>query len=399
MKTRKHITDKMRQQIAEFYGGRSCVVSGNVDGTLHHIDGDPSHSVFENLLPVQHELHARLPPPPGARSGSILSAADGELDPQHLREIARRHYRRGKTAPAFGCARLAHGVRRYYRRREPDDELRSLLDALYYLRRYLVVNARQGYRLLEYLLSNEIIPTLKGKPLLSATVSLMMLEEMGTWLNEFGACKSAMPILRIARERVRARTGLAISTVYRSGMFRQWAFSLIYCGEQEKVVDHALRQAEDCDDSNQNRIGIVNAQTSLLLACGEGTRARDAVLPVVYETSKAAGDLRYARPERIGCSYENYLALLSGGLLSRVQTDAVRSPDSVSDDLRQYQAAESRLDARARFVWTPRFYRQFQRVGASVHDFPAFLRDHTAPPLPPKLIQQCERAVELIVSG
>ena len=239
MKRRKDISEARRREVYDFYGGRESVLSGTIRGTLHHIDGDPSNDSFENLVPLQHEVHSGIPPPASPRGEGILTSADGKMDPQALREKGRDRYREGKTAHAFGCARLAHGVRRYYRWRRPDDELCSLRDALYYLRRCFVLNPIQSLRLLKYILEDELLRTLKAKPVINATTTVMLLEEMGAWLNEFGQWKSAEAVLLAAQERVKATDIPTKEPLFYSGMFRQLAFCLIYRGAESSQVESA----------------------------------------------------------------------------------------------------------------------------------------------------------------
>jgi hypothetical protein len=73
------ITPQVRRDVQKFYGG-NCVVYGNVKGTLHHLNGENSRSLFQHLIPVHHPLHAILLPSAHGRT-RIMSPAHGELDP------------------------------------------------------------------------------------------------------------------------------------------------------------------------------------------------------------------------------------------------------------------------------------------------------------------------------
>lgn len=398
MNPRKPISKRTRRELIDFYGGKECVLNGTVPATLHHIDGDPSNSYFENLVPLQHEIHAKLKPPTGPRIEGILSTADGEMDPQHLRRIGRERYLQGKTTHAFACARLAHGVRHYYRRKNSEDEVRSLLDALYYLRRCFVLSPIKGFRLLDYILRHDLLPTLESSPVLSSTATVILLEEMGAWLNEFGQCDSAETILTAAQDRLKTADRPAIGELFHSGMFRQWAFCLIYRGDESSLVERALKQARDCDDSNHNRIGIINARTELLVTRGEGAKALDIVLPMIQKVNDAI-DENHPHPEQIGCSYENYLGMLCAELLARVTMESKRGGKLIADRLRDFHKTEGFLRVQARLVWPPDIERRTLQVGANIPGFLSFVRSHTAPPLPSNLKDLCNSVAELVVRG
>lgn len=228
MGNRKSISESLYKEVRDYYGGGECVVlcQPHIRGNLHHLNGDPTppHK-FENLLPVEHTLQARLVLPSRCRKDRRLSIGDGLLDPQELRRIARGHYNEGKTPQALGCARLAHAVRRYYRQRDANDELQSLLDALYYLRRCFVRNQSTSYLLLRYILTHDIIPALESNPVLSPSVVFMLLEEMGACLNELGAYQSGIRVLRFTQKQASSLATPIENARLRSGVFRQYAYS------------------------------------------------------------------------------------------------------------------------------------------------------------------------------
>lgn len=400
MSKRKPILETTRREVNDFYG-KYCVYNYTMFGTLHHIDGDPSHSYFENLVPLQLDIHLRLLPPTGPRTEGILSNSDGKMDPQHLQRVGREHYRKGKSTCAFGCARLAHAVLHYYRdkKKSPEDKVRSLLDALYYLRRCFVRSPKKGFRLLRYILRHDLLPTLESRPVLSSTSTMMLLEEMGAWLNEFGQCDSAKTILMAAQDCLKSADRPSIvDDLFRSGMFRQWAFCLIYQGDESSLVKRALKQARDCDDSNQNRIGVINANTELLLTRGEGAKALDTVLPIIHKVNKAIGESE-PQPEQIGCSYENYLGMLCAELLARVAKESKHGCKVIADRLHEFNDTEHHLRAKARLVWPLEIERRILQVGANIPGFLSFVRSHTAPQLPSNLKNLCNRVAELIVHG
>jgi hypothetical protein len=337
MSPRKKIPDGTRQDVFRFYG-RECVVSGKATDSLHHLDGNNANPIFENLVPVQLDLHGPLRLPTD-RPGSDISN-DGELDPERLQRIAREHYRQGETTRAFGCARLAHAMRHYYRLPlHPNDELLFLAEALHYLRRCLIRNPEKGYGLLKYVLGKQVKPTLKARPPLSVMTVLILLEEMGAWLNEFGACETAEPILLAAQERVEGPKRLVVSPPSQSGMLRQLAFCRIYSGTDLNLAERALDQANDCDDSRQNKIGIVNARTTLSIARGDAVGALDTVLPSIRKVNRElAGGVGH--PEDIDCRYENYLALLSGKLFARAVADQTHGNPAFDDSVREFEDRE-----------------------------------------------------------
>src|ERR1035441_8961602 len=230
---RSPISKQTRDEVIGFYGRECVVLGGEVEGTLHHLNGDHSKTIFENLIPLGHTLHSRLRRPTKRQATGSLNQTDTSLDPQRLRERAIELYRHGETARAFGCARLAYAMRRYYRQRDIQDELESLVDALYYLRRCLILHPALGYRALRHLLDSEILPAISKHPVLSSKTVLLMVEEMAAWLNEFGASESALPIFRVVDELTQKFGVSKLGAALRSGLLRQKSFGLIHSGQRE----------------------------------------------------------------------------------------------------------------------------------------------------------------------
>ena len=314
-----------------------------------------------------------------------------DLEPEELRRIARGHYREGRGRQALGCARLAHAVRRYYRELDVDDELRSLLDALYYLRRTFVMDQSVSYRLLRYMLWRDLLPRLEVRPLLSASVVFMLIEEMGACLNELGAYQRASDVLAICQERISSRKDAVVHSRLASSVFRQFAFCMICCGKEEGLIGYAMEQAQDRDDASQNVIGIANARALLCLARGDPKGALCGVESLIEEVERRI--VSSAHPEIIGCSRENYLALHSGMLFAHAQ---LRTP-SLPDMLEEFKAREDKCCAQLRLSWPADLWRIMLEATESMPSLKAFLSRRATIPMKENLADVCADIVRLLM--
>lgn len=157
-------------------------------------------------------------------------------------------------------------------------------------------------------------------------------------------------------------------------------------------MTYALQQAIDHDDSNHNLIGVTNAKALLHLAREDAKQAFDTVNPVIHEVNK---DMRTpGRPEIIGCSYENYLTLLSTDLLARA---LLREPSFV-DAFERYKGEERRCGASVRFSWSPLLRRRLRKIGRDTSSFEQFVEDHTTNLIPEDIVEQCEKVVHLVLA-
>lgn len=96
----------LRAQVAHFYGLGCAICGPNVPLAgiqLHHLDDDPSHTTFPNLVPVC-----------GTENSAIEVAkrkgADGfnsTVHPNYLQQQGRELYSRGDYARAYACNRIA----------------------------------------------------------------------------------------------------------------------------------------------------------------------------------------------------------------------------------------------------------------------------------------------------
>jgi hypothetical protein len=328
---------------------------------------------------------------PKRSSKRRISKGDGLLDPQELRRIARGHYNEGKTQQALGCARLAHAIRRYFRQQDINDEMLSLLDSLYYLRRCLIKNQSASYRLLDHILCHDIIPVLESYPILSPTVEFMLLQEMGAILNELGAYRSGAEILKYTKKQAASEKVPIANSRFRSGVFRQYAFCLICSRENRTSLPSILDQALDSDDSNHNRIGVANANALFHLASGDPKKALDTVSPLIIEVKK--GMRLPGHPEIIGCSYENYLSLLSNIIIALAQLEE----HSLIGALEEYKNEEILCNASVRLTWPDHLRSQMSRIGSNITLLGDFLSSHMTWMVRPDIVKNCEIVARLVM--
>src|SRR4051794_32579046 len=115
---RQKISNTVEQRLLAFFRTKRCVVTGDENAEWHHLDDDPTNSVFENILPLGSNLNS-----PALRDARLradkgnLGALNGQLAPRSLIQTAAWWFNvNWKTANAYACARLAFHVADRYRR-------------------------------------------------------------------------------------------------------------------------------------------------------------------------------------------------------------------------------------------------------------------------------------------
>jgi hypothetical protein len=93
---RQEAGEQLKTEVREYYGG-NCVISGERAGLeVHHVNEDPSDTIFANLVPI-----AR-----GYNSGIRLNQLVDDLDPPQLCNIARQAFVRDYHRRSYACNRI-----------------------------------------------------------------------------------------------------------------------------------------------------------------------------------------------------------------------------------------------------------------------------------------------------
>ena len=113
---RKRLSKNLLRQLNAFYGGRRCVITDSPNNTdWHHLDDNPSNSIFPNLIPLSRdynstlELYRRY-----QQSISVWKGTHPLLTPQFLLIYSNYHFRAGQVQLAYGCSRLAGWLIKLY---------------------------------------------------------------------------------------------------------------------------------------------------------------------------------------------------------------------------------------------------------------------------------------------
>src|SRR5205823_10069388 len=97
-----------RRALHRFYGGRRCVVTGQNDAAVHHLDDNHSNWIFENVIPLRGDLNQSLESyRQSSRSKKLLSKPlHPSLAPETLLGVTLSHLGAGDFPSAYGASRL-----------------------------------------------------------------------------------------------------------------------------------------------------------------------------------------------------------------------------------------------------------------------------------------------------
>jgi hypothetical protein len=262
MRARTRITDITRTDLIKFYGGaKNCVVIPDIeDASLHHLDGNTANSVFQNLLPVGHHLHAKL------KAKKQNWKLDDKLSKAKLTFRANEHFKIGYPTRSLGCMRLAYALYAHYQRDKIVRkqtlilELNSATHALYFLRRaarschFDIQNENSLIFLqLTYLLNKELRSTLKVSKKIPRYPVGELFIELGSWLNELGHPNEGVQLLRICKELMILIKDLGFNDLHSVARYqRQIANACVSAGGYEKEYREALQIAKELTGSDIN---------------------------------------------------------------------------------------------------------------------------------------------------
>lgn len=337
---------------------------------MHHLNGDRTESVFENIIPLQWELHYQL-----RRGRDRIRTKDcpGELHPNDLLKRAGVIYGTGNVVRAFGCARLAHATRRHFLHKLVEEELLCVRDALYYLRRSSGSKGPAITTLMRYIMRREVIPRLANKARLATRISLLLAEELASWLNEQGWAKEALPHLVRIDELTKNPKHCLLNPGERSRLLRQLAFSQIMCGKASARIKETLRRAEKATDHPQNRHGVYNARVMLALRDRLPVKAWHTLEEQLSELGVAdPWDIDYAHPERSGVRSPTLLAPL-GYMPIVALHDSPKGTPNQHELAEHLVKIETELGQRVALLWDDDTFRRTLAAGAEE----AFLYGHT----------------------
>ena len=375
----KHIPNKVKEEVLKFYGG-ACVVTGGMS-TFHHLNGrnkNKEDNEFVRLIPLDHDLHRDL------RLGKQrVNATDcpSELRPDELLDKARRLFREGHTTRAFGCARLAHAMRCYYVEKNRDDEVRCAGEALYYLRRCAGDRGEKIFELMRYMLNEEILPVLETRPVLGRRTTVRFMEELASWLNEQGQPGRALSCLQSLAAMVREPSQSPLESAERSRFIRQLAVSQILAGEDTKLVEKTLAEADAQTDHPQNRQGVLNAKTILAVRDGRFTRAWEMIecqladlgakkpwdlnVPAEPGGEMIVMGLDIARLERLGgVTYPTLIGLFAHMVIVDLH-DGQHAGSRHSELVHRLEKIERGVGHKAALVWHKSSYEEAIKTGGN----------------------------------
>lgn len=217
---RRPISGNIKKSLAEFYGTYRCIVSDSEHPEFHHLNEDPSDSVFANLVPIDGTLNC-----------TIETDIDS-VDTNNITTSAQSFENRSRYARAYGCRRLLAWIHR--KRLEPDSEVASISACIKNLRSIL------HYPLLEHTLQTSLSPTIttldSRRRIYPATWAGLceeisaLLREAGHYsrFNEWNAHKNALVKL----------AGPSQNTIFSSmQMLRHNAFAASEQGDWTRATD------------------------------------------------------------------------------------------------------------------------------------------------------------------
>ncbi len=364
-----NIKPDVEEAVKDFYGDE-CVVTGEECGLRRLNNGQVDE--FGNLIPLSEKV---------------------EIEKMHstiLFPKAKLLYFQGMTPCAFGCARISYAAQAYYKKNDPNEEMKSAGLALYYLRRCLGIyklHLIKIYRLLSHILDKEINPFLERKPLVGPLAIFHFLEELCSWLNEQGMPKVAYDSLSLIRDRLGGLAGL--DGAERSRLLRQFAMSSVLTNkdshEVEKILDDAYNQAS----SPQNHHGVINIKTILCLRDRFYTKAYELVEQQLDELNlRSPSDFEH--PELTGVSLPTLLGPLTHRTLTLLHDG---NHEAMRQNMDILWRIEDKTYHHAVMVWHPTS--QYAAAKKSAGDF-NFLGYRTMPTIPPDVAKKIQRAIDLL---
>jgi hypothetical protein len=240
------------------------------------------------------------------------------------------------------------------------------------------------------MLREEVNPTLEQRPVLSARTVSLLTEELCSWLNEQGQAKVALPVLTdLISKNDKPRTSV-LDAAQHSRLLRQFAFAEILSGASANRVETVLKAADDQTDHPQNRHGVINAKTILLLRERRYGEAYSLV-------NRQLDDLRlrslndFEHPERLGVSCSTLLGSMTHLIVTQLH-DGRHGVKKHADVVQLLRKVENKIGHHAVMIWPPDCYNAALEAGGNIR----FLRRHTMPWIPDYAAKEVKRALMLM---
>lgn len=106
---RKKLSQHTISDLLLFYGGKSCIVTGELHhdcNSWSHVDEDSEISEFHNLVPLRADLNAAIEAQRKNRVGNSYVGRrswPAQLEADFLWNVAHEHFKYGRYAHGFGC--------------------------------------------------------------------------------------------------------------------------------------------------------------------------------------------------------------------------------------------------------------------------------------------------------
>jgi hypothetical protein len=255
----------VERRLRRYFGGKRCVVTGNdLDAEWHHLDDDPSHSTFANLLPLSSSLNRHLRDLRNRATAKRMLTMSPRLGPRYLERTARNLFDLWDVARSYGCARLAFFVLSSYLRASVDETIPVACQALYYARH------RLDYDLLTDVLTRDIAPVIQSASKLSPETAAALFREFAGLYSDHGRPQEAEELYVSLRSLPTSSSRLISDPVEYGALLRREAMTLGARGERIQEVLSRLRDAEGVASGRENlSLSIVNTLVWLLFARGE----------------------------------------------------------------------------------------------------------------------------------
>jgi len=381
---REPVSNPTRRNLARFYGGLRCVVSeGNVKGCPHHLNGRPQDSEFPNLLPVNLELHNVL-----RRKKEIPEDVMIQLRTEKLVDRANEHFRSGRVPQAYGCLRLAYAMCAHYhteQRRDMEKELSLAAHCLYFLRRSTASAPQElVFSTLDWLLEQEIYPTLDENTIRPPFGDFCLLVELASWLNEFGWSEQGLELLRKARERLdQLQKSLKPNDISR--FERQLANALIQGANYGVELETALAVSAERDNNNENnRFALFTTRLNQHLS-KEDIKKSITVLEERFDYFEKHTDYCFGPLEGIDTTIQTSLGYIALSILCESQVAHTKKQrQEMETRLEALKTQERRYSVISRLNRIPNLEASMKRAACNVPEMEHFLEGRVFPLLPEK---------------
>jgi hypothetical protein len=275
-------------------------------------------------------------------------------------------------------------------RENREEECEIAAHALKYLERSLGEHDHLILDILNYMLDQEILPTLESLRSLSLITGIRLQAALCYWLNEAGRSERALPFLEKLVVLADNRGHPLLDLDEYTSLVRQTGSARIQCGALGSK--EILKKAEDLSDNAHNIHGVLCLETVEAHARADYTKARSIVerqlgkLYGKWEDENVV--LECLKQSQVG--YPTVTGALGHDVIMAVH-DKVSPKDRIESE-RRLERIELRLGCKAQFVMPQCSLEAVLKAGV---DEP-FLRSHTIIRLDSQLADKLEKALRLI---